>query len=205
MREPSVVDIVPLRLAGEERGLLLTLRALRELGLNVFKPSSDPSRSPVAAFMQEMTADGAAAMIRACLLHEYTKHGARHGQEPPTVDAVRDALHVQEFYRVIVRVFEAAGLMGGKEETAKTPPDPQTAWGGASCWRCGATTSARVKKHFGAPLQASFWHSSNVSASQPSGPSIRSRASWRSHATWHRTSNTIEHTHRRISCPRKRK
>lgn len=94
MTDPTAAPTAEITLGGEVRTLKYGFRAYKELDVNPFEEAS------MQAFIaRPWNIDTAAGLIRAGLLHEYAKHGPRHGQEPPTVDEIIDCLDMQSLMK----------------------------------------------------------------------------------------------------------
>lgn len=121
MENPTVTPSVTMQLGGEAHELRLGLRALKALGINPFQPGS------VQEYLDSLDIDKAAAIVRACLLHQYAKGKARQGQEPPSVDEVIDYLDMGLFEGVLGDIIKASGLAGESDAPSTDTPDPQRA------------------------------------------------------------------------------
>ncbi len=115
MTNPTAAPTVPITFDGELRTLKYGFRAYDALGLNPFDPES------VKAFSEKpLTVQLAAQLVRAGMLHEYTKRGPRFGQEPPTVDEVLDVLDFPQFVTMFLDIQKA---MGTDEEAPADQPE----------------------------------------------------------------------------------
>lgn len=119
--EPTTAPVIHLTIGGEDRPLKYGFRAFKELSLNPFKPQT------IVDFMNALDIDKAAEFIRAGLLHEYSKSGARVGQQPPSAEDIIDSIDLTDFASILSQITEALGLKPATDDVPSEPADPQTA------------------------------------------------------------------------------
>ena len=138
MTNPPIENAPTIQLGEETYVMRFGVRALHELGVNPFQPAKDEHgnvlfndkgqpKSAVGVFLDEMTIKRAAEIVRACILHEFSKRGPRHGQEPPTVEDIIDDLDFAFFEGTIGKLLEASGLIDTEGAQGPQRVDPQAA------------------------------------------------------------------------------
>jgi len=115
---PSVAPVAQITLGGETRTLKYGFRAYKELGINPFDPES------VKTFQERPpTIDTVSETIRAGLLHEYVKGGARAAEKPPSVEELVDLLDMPTFAGIWADMLKAMGADAPEKTDGESKPE----------------------------------------------------------------------------------